>query len=186
MNNTIILKKYEAGLTNREYKEMNCRHLCVEGYEGKELARWNIEDIDIAKKELAKYTNKRSTNGSVWDIEEYILMYCECDEDGELIDGGDYDIAEDENPDEGMVCFSGKEINIKEKLFEIIKNYGDKRVNVWERRVYDSKNLPIASGKACDILEDIMDYYDNSFLDDASGIKVDDGIGWADIYIELR
>lgn len=185
MNNTVILKKYEAGLTNREYKEMNYR-LCVEGYEGKELARWNIEDIDIAKKELAKYKNKRWTNGSVWDIEEYALEYCECDEDGEFIAGSDYDIAKDENPDEGMIYFSGIEMDVKEKLFEIIKNYGNKRVSVYERCVGDSKRIPIAGGKACDILEDVMDYYDNSFLDDAPGIKVDDGVGWADIYIELR
>lgn len=34
--------------------------------------------------------------GSVIDAEEWALEYRECDEDGNFIDGGDYDLAEED------------------------------------------------------------------------------------------
>lgn len=68
----------------------------------KEVMRWSIGDEAAAKAELAKhvckYSAKKTFNGSsVVSANEWALLYCECDEDGDLVDGGDYRMAEAED-----------------------------------------------------------------------------------------
>lgn len=95
MNNTIILKKGYARLTESEYKKFE-KGDTIWGIdrEPEEIKRWNIEDEAEAKAELAKHKCTYD-GGNVWDIEEYALEYCECDEDGEFIQGSDFDLAEE-------------------------------------------------------------------------------------------
>ena len=64
-----------------------------------ELARWCMEDIEEAKKALAKKRCSYIKKLSLYSVEEYALEYCECDTDGEFISGSDYDLAE-EQPNE--------------------------------------------------------------------------------------
>lgn len=98
MNNAIILQRGEASLTNGEYKKFD-KGDTIWGVDSEpvELKRWNVEQEAEAKAELAKYkcTYSNSSGGNVWDIEEYALEYCECDEHGEFLQGSDYNLAED-------------------------------------------------------------------------------------------
>ncbi len=94
MFNTIILKKGEAYLTNREYEKFEKGDtIWGTDRETEELKRWNIEDEEEAKKELAKYRCSYERRNDNWDIEEYALEYCECDKDGEFVEGSDFDLA---------------------------------------------------------------------------------------------
>lgn len=99
MNNTIILLKGHAMLTESEYKRFS-KHDTIYGDDRtpEEVKRYSMEQIEEAKKELAKYNCKYDFfgNSRLWEIEEYALEYCECDEDGEWISGSDYDFAEEE------------------------------------------------------------------------------------------
>lgn len=55
-----------------------------------------IEDIpDAIKAELAKYNCEYIHNIETVHVIEYALEYCQCDEDGEFIEGSDYDFAEE-------------------------------------------------------------------------------------------
>lgn len=68
----------------------------------KEVMRWAIEDEAAAKAELAKhlckYNEVKTFYGkTVIQADEWALLYCECDEDGDYIGGGDYWMAEEEN-----------------------------------------------------------------------------------------
>lgn len=99
MNNTIILLKGEAGLTNAtEMKRFGKGHT-IWGIDNnpEELKRWNIEQEAEAKEELAKYRCSYHSNGHMTWIKEYALEYCECDEEGEFIQGSDYDLADEES-----------------------------------------------------------------------------------------
>lgn len=95
MINTIILKKGYARLTHSEYEKFE-KGDTIFGLnsEPEELKRWSIEDKEEAEKELAKYKCSYS-GGNVWDIEEYALEYCECDENGEFVQGSDFDLADE-------------------------------------------------------------------------------------------
>lgn len=56
MNNTIILLKGEANLTQREYKKFaKGDTIWGNDYCPKELERWNIEQINDAKAKLVNY-----------------------------------------------------------------------------------------------------------------------------------
>ena len=46
-------------------------------------------------KELAKYKCEYKESGGCYSIKEFALMYCECDEDGEFVEGADFDMAEE-------------------------------------------------------------------------------------------
>lgn len=94
MFNTIILKKGYARLTDKEYKGFS-KGDTIWGVDRdpEELKSWGIEGEEQAKKELAKYKCTYS-GGNFWDIEEYALEYCECNEDGEFIQGSDFELAE--------------------------------------------------------------------------------------------
>lgn len=96
MNNTIRLVKGEARLTRAEYKKFNkCDTIMGDKNDPVELNKWSIEEKEEALKELSKY---RCTyhKGNTYDIEEYALEYYTEDEDGEFIEGSDYDFAEDD------------------------------------------------------------------------------------------
>lgn len=93
--NTIILKKGYSCLTDQEYKSFTKGDtICGAGTESVELMRWSIEDIKEANRVLAEH-RCRYTHWNVWDIEEYALEYCLCDEDGTFIDGSDFDFAKE-------------------------------------------------------------------------------------------
>lgn len=98
MNNTIILKKGEAGLTNATEMKRFEKGDTIWGNDRnpEELKRWNIDQESEANEELAKYRCSYRSNGHMTWIEEYVLEYCECDEDGEFIQGSDFDLAEEE------------------------------------------------------------------------------------------
>jgi hypothetical protein len=102
MNNTIILKHCEIRLTREEFKGFKKGNtICGEDeYPVEELKRWSIEDQQEAIEELSKYRCKYTEDGSLYNIEEYALEYCECDEDGEFIQGSDYNLAPEESEEE--------------------------------------------------------------------------------------
>lgn len=102
MNNTIILKHCEIRLTREEFKGFKKGNtICGEDeYPVEKLKRWSIEDQQEAIEELSKYRCKYTEDGSLYNIEEYALEYCECDEDGEFIQGSDYDLAPEESEGE--------------------------------------------------------------------------------------
>ena len=80
-------------MTNNEYKAFQ-KGDTIFGIDcnPEELKRWSIEQEQEAKTELAKH-NCTYSGGYVWNIEEYALEYCECDEDGEFVEGSDFDLA---------------------------------------------------------------------------------------------
>lgn len=100
--NTIVLLKGTQKLTNEQYKEFQKGDtIWGESQEPEELKRWNLLGLNeeqreevkkMADAEMAKHRCIYSTGNCV-DITEYALMYCECDEDGEFLQGSDYDIA---------------------------------------------------------------------------------------------
>lgn len=102
MNNTIILKHCEIRLTREEFKGFKKGDtICGEDeYPVEELKRWSIEDQQEAIEKLSKYRCSYIEDGSLYNIEEYALEYCECDEDGEFIQGSDYDLAPEESEEE--------------------------------------------------------------------------------------
>lgn len=61
--------------------------------EPQEVKRRSIEQEQEAKEELAKHACTYHENAETWSIEEYALEYCECDEEGEFVQGSDYDLA---------------------------------------------------------------------------------------------
>ena len=93
--NTVILKKGTARLTDREYKRFAKGDTILgDGNDPVELNRWDMSDIEKAKAELKKCKCSYSY-GFYWDIEEYALVYCNCDSDGEFEDGSDFEFADD-------------------------------------------------------------------------------------------
>lgn len=95
--NTIILLKGELMLPKREYKCFE-KGSTIWGVDRQpeEIKRWNIEQEQEAKAELAKLRCEYIKRPEMYDITEYALEYCECDEDGELVSGSNFDLAEEE------------------------------------------------------------------------------------------
>ena len=97
MNNTIILLKDEKLFTRNEYKKFSKGDLILgDNNAPTEVKRWNITEEAEAKEELAKYKCEYRDAGGCYSVKEYALIYCECDEDGDVIDGGDYEFADEE------------------------------------------------------------------------------------------
>lgn len=95
MFNTIILKKGEASLTENEYKKFaKGDTIFGNNSEPEEVKRWNIEDKEVAEKELSNYSCEYIEHVNSWSVKEWALEYCECDEDGDFIQGSDYNLAE--------------------------------------------------------------------------------------------
>lgn len=92
--NTIILAKAEANLTKREYQEYTFGSLLIDGDWIEEITRWKTKDERKAIEAL------KETQCIIWkhiehyEIVEYALIYCTCDEDGNFIEGSDYTFAE--------------------------------------------------------------------------------------------
>ena len=61
-----------------------------------ELKRWSIDQKEEAQTELAKYKCRYFKGAELYYAEEYALDYCECDEEGEVMFGSDFDLAEEE------------------------------------------------------------------------------------------
>lgn len=97
MFNTIILKTGYARLTNDEFKKFEKGDLiCGNNSYPEEIKRWNIAQEEEAKEELKKFhCSYEKYNDYLMEIEEYALEYCECDEDGEFLEGSDYDFAKE-------------------------------------------------------------------------------------------
>lgn len=96
MNNTIILQRGEALLTKKEYAKFEKGDTIFGAdREPKELKRWSIDQEEDAKKELQKFQCKYSVReyDGLTSIEEYALEYCECDDDGEFLQGSDFQLA---------------------------------------------------------------------------------------------
>lgn len=94
MFNTIILRKGSEILTNKEYKGFtNGDTIWGDNASPEELNRWPVEYKEEAKEILAKLkcTYEHDEAQSRWYITEYALEYCETDEDGEFVEGSDYD-----------------------------------------------------------------------------------------------
>lgn len=104
MNNTIILKYSEVRLTKEEFKNFKKGNTICGGnnYPVEELKRWSfphvidLDDIEESTKELNKCRCSYKEDGSLYNVEEYALEYCECDENGEFVQGSDYEFAMEE------------------------------------------------------------------------------------------
>lgn len=96
MNNTILLIKTNHRLTIQEWKKYK-KGDAIWGYNSNPeiLARWSINDIDTAKRELNKYRCHYDQDIELYNITEYALEYCEYNDSGEFISGSDYDLAEE-------------------------------------------------------------------------------------------
>lgn len=89
--NTIILHMGEEVLAKSEMKKF-AKGDTIWGPDSnaKELKRWPIEKEAEAKAELAKFRCEYEDGY----ITEYALEWCECDEDGEFIQGSNFELAE--------------------------------------------------------------------------------------------
>lgn len=103
MYNTIILVHGRGECSAREWMQRFHPGESIWGAESgalEEIKRWNIEQEEEAKSELAKYrcryTPVLGFSCRLIELDEYALEYCECDEDGEFIIGSDYVLAEEE------------------------------------------------------------------------------------------
>lgn len=94
MNNTIILKKAECRLTIQEFSSFD-RGDAIYGNHcnPEELQRWNIEEEKEAYQRFKQFNCSYQQRFNYWNICEFALEFCECDEDGDFISGGDYDLA---------------------------------------------------------------------------------------------
>nr|DAU66755.1 MAG TPA: hypothetical protein [Caudoviricetes sp.] len=97
MFNTIILKMARNTLSKNEFKKYS-KGDCIfeENIEEEELKRWTIEEKANAQDELKKYKCQYSISGNNVYITEYALEYCQTNDDGEIIMGSDFDLAEEE------------------------------------------------------------------------------------------
>lgn len=101
MFNTIILWHGEAALSKMEMKKFEKGDtVCNDWADATEVQRWNISDKDEAVAVLAskKCTYKKGIELTY--IDEWALEYCECDENGEFVEGSDYDMADEEIEEE--------------------------------------------------------------------------------------
>lgn len=95
MYNTIRLLHNKVSMTAREYKEFEHGDTLFGVDRNPEvLAKWVIDDIEDAKKELERHYCSAIKGVSIIDVEEYALEYCDTDENGEFECGSDYDLAE--------------------------------------------------------------------------------------------
>lgn len=101
MFNTIILLHGDAALSKMEMKKFKKGDTVINDWaNATEVKRWKMSEKDEAVAELAskKCTYKKGIELTY--IDEWALEYCECDEDGEFVEGSDYDTADEEIDDE--------------------------------------------------------------------------------------
>ena len=97
MFNTIILLHGDAVLSKMEMKKFKKGDTVINDWaDATEVKRWKMSEKDEAIAELAskKCTYKKGIELTY--IDEWALEYCECDEDGEFVEGSDYDMADEE------------------------------------------------------------------------------------------
>lgn len=96
MFNTIILLKGIETLTKKQFKTFE-KGNTIFGLdsEPEELKRWSISNKDEAEKALSELKCVYRLLPESVDITEYALEYCECDENGEFVQGSDFDLATD-------------------------------------------------------------------------------------------
>lgn len=100
--NTIKLLRGEDRVENKKYKDfVKGDTIWGADSEPEELKRWSIEDKEQAKEELAKYRCFYDSNGwgTLVIVEEFALEYCECDEEGEFVEGSNFELAEERESD---------------------------------------------------------------------------------------
>lgn len=97
MVNTIILLKGEIRLTSKQFLIFE-KGSTIFGNDSapEELSRWVMEDKEEALRVLAEYKCTYKKWSELVCCEEYALMYCETDEEGEFVSGSDFDLAEEE------------------------------------------------------------------------------------------
>ena len=92
--NTIILLHNSEKLTSKEYRNFN-KGDSIYGNDSSptEIQRWNIDCEKQAKDELEKYHCSYEKNGDLYYIDEYALMYCGTDKNGEFTMGSNFELA---------------------------------------------------------------------------------------------
>lgn len=123
MYNTIILKVGEAKLTKAEFDKFS-EGDTIFGTDSNptELQRWKIAEENEAKAQLTKHCCEYNKGIELYYITEYALEYCECDEDGEFVQGSDFDLAEKKITKFEIYCNYGVLAAEKRKVY----TYGNK------------------------------------------------------------
>lgn len=94
--NTIILRKGESNMPTKMFESSFEKGDTIWGVDSDsvELMRFGIGQKGDAMKQLAEHKcSYLSSCGTTW-IEEYALEFCECDEDGDFIQGSDFELAD--------------------------------------------------------------------------------------------
>ena len=97
MYNTIILLKGEDRISKEDFENFEPGEtIWGDNAEPVELARWVAEDEEEAKAALAEHncTTSYGELQKIYSVEEYALEYCTYNEDGDFVEGSDYDLAE--------------------------------------------------------------------------------------------
>lgn len=99
MYKTIILLTGEGEFTPDEMKRFKKGDL-IWGNDTcpKALKRWSV-DQEEAKAELSKYECSYYTDIHLTYIVEYALAYFSCDENGEFVEGADFELAKTKEED---------------------------------------------------------------------------------------
>lgn len=95
MLDMIRLLHGECRVTNEELKKFKKGDtIWGNDTDPEELKRWTIEEKEEAEEEIAKFCCKSVRyNEYLTDIEEYALEYFEADENGEFVEGSNFDLA---------------------------------------------------------------------------------------------
>lgn len=99
MHNTIILWRGSAEFRAREWLKTAKPGDAIFGIDTSpaEVNRWPIDQEAAAWAALAEcrseYTIRQGVGGPHIFAEEWALEWCECDEDGDFVEGSDYEVA---------------------------------------------------------------------------------------------
>lgn len=99
MYNAILLLKGEDRFARSEWNKVDEKEgstIWQDGANPQELKRWGMEQKKEALEEFEKCKCQyvEPTGDFPGYIKEFALEYCECDDDGEFVQGSDYDLAE--------------------------------------------------------------------------------------------
>ena len=93
----VRLLKNEKRLSREEYRRFSKGDLIFgENACPEELNRWNIDDLEEAKKELKKYRCTYEEDASMFNVTEYAIEIFEEDEDGEFVEGSYFQLTAEE------------------------------------------------------------------------------------------
>ena len=89
------MKKGTAYISSIEYTKFHKGDtLWGSNSNAKEIKRWSIEQEKDAIKELTNYHCEYRKMIASYFITEYALEFCECNDEGEFIQGSDYKLAD--------------------------------------------------------------------------------------------